>query len=74
MSKTKELGKRYLTREYIAEGLGVNKQRGHAKMGFYNSFTTKFGIPMGKKDSWVIRQLHVHPYYDLKDVDFGVIK
>lgn len=72
MCKTKELGKRYLTLEYIAVDLGVNKQRGRAKIGFYNSFTTKFGIPMEERNKWP--SLHVHPYYDLKDVDFGVIK
>jgi ribosomal protein S18 acetylase RimI-like enzyme len=75
MNKTKQLGKRYLTLEYIAKGLKVDEIRGKAKIGFYNSFSTKFGIPMKEKgNTCVTRQLHVHPYYDLQGVDFSSIK
>lgn len=75
MNQTKQLGKRYLTLEYIAKGLGVDENRGKAKIGFYKSFSSRFGIPMKEKGNVrVTRQLHVHPYYDLRDVDFSLIK
>lgn len=75
MRKTKELGKRYLTLEYIAEGSHVTEERGKAKIEFYNSFSTKFGIPMEESQHWLCRsELHIHPLYDLKDVDFDSIE
>ncbi len=74
MRKTKEMGKRYLTLEYIAKGAGVDQKRGEAKIEFYNSFTKRFGIPMNEKGNhWLSRQLHVCPFYDLQNVDFRVI-
>lgn len=72
MRKTKELGKRYLTLEYIAESQGINEQRCLARKNFYDSFTTKFGIRMEESSVEVDRQLHVRPCYDLEDVDSNV--
>jgi ribosomal protein S18 acetylase RimI-like enzyme len=75
MKKTKELGKRYLTLEYIAKGVGVDKTRGKTKEKFYNSFATRFGIPTEEKGNMVVdRQLHVRPHYDLQDVDFDALR
>ncbi|MBY0529338.1 MAG: GNAT family N-acetyltransferase [Rhabdochlamydiaceae bacterium] len=76
MNKTKQLGKRYLTLEYIATAQpGWDKDRCKAKIGFYNSFSTRFAIPMEEKNNMeVSRRLHVHPCYDLQDIDFDSLK
>lgn len=75
MDKTKQIGKRYLTLEYIAEGKGVDIKRGKTKTRFYNSFSSRFGIPMKEKGNVMVSyKLHVHPYYDLQNVDFSLIK
>jgi hypothetical protein len=74
MYKTKQIGKRYLTLEYVSEGLGVDKTRGRAKKEFYNSFAKRFSIPTQEKGNVVIsRQWHIHPYYDLRDVDCAAL-
>jgi predicted N-acetyltransferase YhbS len=72
MAKAKALGKRYLTLEYIAGGLGVKEELGATKIAFYGRFTSRFGIPTERAHLTVCRVLHVFPYYDLEECDFNV--
>lgn len=71
MARTQELGKRYLTLEYI-EGGHLNPKRSEAKRAFYNSFSSRFKIQTSEKDNTVVQDIHhIHPYYDLKGIDFN---
>lgn len=70
MRKTKELGKRYLTLEYI-----IDQERGQAKKKFYSSFKTRFGIPTEERNNIMLaRKIHAYPYYDLQNVDVNSLK
>lgn len=74
MESTQELGKRYLTLEYIKGGL-LNEERSLAKERFYNSFSQKFGIPMKEIGETLIHtESHIYPRYDLRNIDFNNIE
>jgi len=72
MYKTKKLGKRYLTLQYIASG--INEAREQTKIGFYNSFYNKFGIPTKETEKvYEEKKLYVDLQYDLDEIDFPKI-
>lgn len=79
MLKTQHISKQYLTLTYKIYPEEINptstqKQLSEARIKFYNSLTSKFGIPMKERHPYYEGgSEHISPYYNVENIDFDSI-